>query len=92
MIIKAATLAVLIILSVAFIQMFFQVRTAGTINVNIGFPYRIFFFSIDGNALQGSDPIGFIKNFLITSPIVFLCYFAADFTLTRRKNQTKKES
>jgi len=83
MLFKAAVLAVLIIMAIALVQLFVQIRTEGTIDVNIGYPLRFFFFTIDGNALQGSYPIGFIWNFAIIFPITFLGSLIRDYFYAR---------
>ena len=76
-------------MTIALVQLFFQVRTPDTFDINIGYPYRFFFFSIDGNGLQGSYAIGFVWNFVIAFPIIFLWYFIPDFMFTRSPSQNK---
>lgn len=55
-------------LAIALIQLFFQVRTPNTFDVKIGFPFTFYYFSIDGNQLQGARLIGFLWDFIITFP------------------------
>jgi hypothetical protein len=92
MLFKAAILAVLIIMAIALFQLFVQIRTEGTIDVNIGYPFRFFFFTIDGDALQGSYPIGFIWNFIIIFPITFLSSLIRDYFFTRTLSRFTKEN
>lgn len=92
MLCKAAILAVLIIMAIGLVQLFVQIRTEGTIDVTIGYPFRFFFFSIDGNALQGSYPIGFIWDFLIVFPISFFSSLIRDYFFTRSLNESTEEN
>lgn len=87
MLLKSVILAVLILMAIGLAQLFVQVRAQGTVNVNIGYPFRFFVFSMNGSSFSVTYPIGVFWNFVIIFPLTFLSSLIGDYFFTQKVNK-----
>jgi hypothetical protein len=75
-ILKVLIISLSILMLIGQIQLFFQIRRDEPLNfIELGYPFQYFYFSIDGNLLQGSNPKNFILDFgLITIATALLTF------------------
>lgn len=92
---KAGCLSIFLMMTIGCLQLFLQITQVVNVSnfIEIGFPFHFFFFSIDGNELQGSKPIDFILDFLIIFPFALvLNYISHKITFSLQKKADKKDS
>ena len=68
-----------ILMLIGQIQLFFQIREDKPQNIiELGYPFQYFYFSIDGNLIQGSNPKNFILDFGLITMATALLMFLID--------------
>jgi hypothetical protein len=71
---KLLIISLLILLAIGQIQLYFRTAVDSTLDVYVGFPYPYYFFSRDGNYLQGGKINNFIIDFILTFIFVTCVY------------------
>lgn len=72
---KSSIFSLLLLLSGSLIQLYFLIKNTDLFKIEIGCPFRYFFFTLDGNRFEGANLTHFIYDFLIVFCLVTLLNF-----------------